>query len=41
MDGNEFVNLSEEEVKSIVPPIGIAKKIVRIIEKVRQVFGCV
>ena len=29
------MNLTEEEVKSMVTPIGIAKKIVRLIKKVR------
>lgn len=31
MDGTEFLDLTEEEVHSMVPPLGLAKKITRLI----------
>ena len=34
IDGNEFTKLTEAEVKDLVPPIGLAKKIIRMIPKV-------
>ena len=34
IDGKEFIKLSESEVKAMVPPIGLAKKIIRLIPKV-------
>ena len=34
IDGSEFVALSEAEVKEIVPPIGLAKKILKLLPKV-------
>ena len=48
IDGKEFMNLSEQEVKKIIPAIGIVKKIMRLIPKVLiicdtvlKVMGCV
>jgi len=29
IDGREFLSLTADEVKAMVPPIGLAKKIVR------------
>ena len=37
IDGKEFVSLSEAEVKSMVGPIGLAKKILRLIPEVSRV----
>ena len=34
IDGNEFLELTESEIKDIVPPIGIAKKVIRLQPKV-------
>ena len=34
IDGKEFIKLTEAEVKVMVPPIGLAKKIIRLIPKV-------
>ena len=34
IDGNEFTKLTEAEVKDLVPPIGLAKKVIRMIPKV-------
>ena len=34
IDGQEFIKLTETEVKEMVPPIGLAKKILRMIPKV-------
>ena len=34
IDGREFTKLTEAEVKQMVPAIGIAKKILRLIPKV-------
>ena len=31
IDGIEFCSLTEDEVKTIVPPIGLARKIIRIL----------
>ena len=33
IDGIEFLLLKDEEVKKMVPPIGIAKKIIRLIPR--------
>ena len=35
IDGKEFARLTESEVKDMVPRIGLAKKIMRLIPKVR------
>ena len=34
IDGKEFMNLSEQDVKDIIPAIGIVKKIMRLSQKV-------
>ncbi len=34
IDGTEFVNLTSGEVKQMVSPLGLAKKIIRMIPKV-------
>ena len=34
IDGSEFVNLTLQEIKEIVPPLGLAKKIAKLIPKV-------
>ena len=34
IDGAEFVGLSEAEIREMVPPIGLTKKIVKLIPKV-------
>jgi len=34
IDGSEFVNITPPEVKEMVSPIGLAKKIIRLIPKV-------
>ena len=39
IDGNEFTKLTEGEVKDMVPPIGLAKKIIRMIPKVLDPAG--
>lgn len=36
IDGMEFVNLTESEIKSMVPPIGLVKKIMKLCPKVCQ-----
>ncbi len=37
IDGTEFLSLTETDMKSLVPPIGLAKKILRLIpEKVNS-----
>ena len=33
-DGSEFIKLTKAEVKEMVPPLGLAKKIIRMIPKV-------
>ena len=38
IDGQEFLALSDVEVKEMVTAIGVAKKISRLIPKVRQSF---
>lgn len=35
IDGKEFMKLTESEVRAVVAPIGLAKKIMRLIPKVR------
>lgn len=30
MDGTEFMSLTEDEIKAIVPPIGLVKKIIKL-----------
>ena len=35
VDGEEFVKLTEAEIKEMVPPIGIAKKVMRLQPKVK------
>ena len=34
IDGKEFLKLTENEVKEMVAPLGLAKKIIRMIPKV-------
>ena len=34
IDGNAFVTLTSEEIKEMVPPIGLVKKITKLIPKV-------
>ena len=34
IDGKEFTRLTEQEVKDMIPAIGIVKKIMRLIQKV-------
>ena len=34
VDGNEFLQLKESDIKEIVPPIGLAKNIIRLNPKV-------
>lgn len=34
IDGAEFNSLTESEIREIIPPIGLAKKIIRMIPKV-------
>ena len=41
IDGKEFLDLSEAEIKEIVPPIGIAKQIIRLQPKVIKFAVCV
>ena len=41
IDGKEFCKLTEAEVKAMVPPIGLAKKIVHLISKVITFRQCV
>ena len=41
IDGSEFVKLSEAEVKQMVPPIGLAKKIVHLIPRVSNTLSCI
>ena len=36
IDGKEFAKLTESEVRDMVPPIGLAKKIIRLIPKVTR-----
>ena len=38
IDGTEFVGLTECEIKEIVPPIGLAKKIMKLVPKVSRYF---
>lgn len=33
IDGEEFLSLSEHDIKSMVPPIGLSRKIFRLIQK--------
>ena len=35
IDGKEFLNLNEQEVRSMVSPIGLAKKIIRLSKEVK------
>ena len=41
IDGKEFLDLSEAEIKEIVPPFGIAKQIIRLQPKVIKFVVCV
>ena len=41
IDGKEFIKLTEAEVKAMVVPIGLAKKILRLIPKVYIYTVCV
>ena len=34
IDGSEFLKLSEQDIKAMIPAIGIAKKLIRLIPKV-------
>ena len=34
IDGTVFLGLSESEIKEMVPPIGLAKKIMKLVPKV-------
>ena len=34
IDGSAFVELSSAEIKEMVPPIGLAKKIIKLLPKV-------
>ena len=38
IDGTEFMGLTELEIKEIVPPMGLAKKIIKLIPKVSFYF---
>ena len=38
IDGTEFVALSEAEIKEMVPPIGLAKKIMKLVPKVGTLY---
>ena len=38
IDGTEFMSLSEENVRSIVPPIGLARKILQLQNRSVWVF---
>lgn len=40
IDGREFLLLNADEVKAMIPPIGLAKKIIRLISKVTIVSAC-
>lgn len=31
IDGKEFLTLTEQEIKTMVPPIGLARKIIRLV----------
>jgi hypothetical protein len=35
IDGVEFINLVEADIKEIIPPLGLAKKILRLVPKVK------
>ena len=35
LDGTEFIALSEDEIKSMVPPLGLVKKIMKLQPSVR------
>ena len=35
IDGEEFLNLNQQEVRSMVPPIGLAKKILHLTKEVK------
>ena len=34
VDGKEFISLTQDEVKEMVPPLGLAKKVLRLIPQV-------
>lgn len=36
MDGKKFASLTNEEVKEMVPPLGLAKKVLRLMPKVNM-----
>lgn len=38
IDGTEFIDLTEDVVKSLVPPIGLVKKIMKLRSKVRCLY---
>ena len=40
VDGKEFISLTYEEVKGMVPPLGLAKKVLRLIPKVSMCVVC-
>lgn len=39
IDGNEFAGLTEADIKNMVPAIGLAKKIIRLVPKVLYLHG--
>ena len=39
IDGKEFLNLNEQEVRSMVLPIGLAKKILCLSKEVKIVYN--
>lgn len=40
IDGKEFLTLSEAEIKIMVPPIGIARKILRLVPNLKVKTFC-
>ena len=40
IDGECFIELSDAEVKELIKPLGIAKKVIRIIKEVSNLCSC-
>ena len=41
INGREFLSLTEKEVKEMIPPIGLAKRIIRCLPSSSQVYMAV
>lgn len=40
IDGNEFLTLEENDVKTLIPPMGLARKIIRLLPSKVNLYAC-